>query len=453
MIAYCGKNQIEAAIVWKFDRFARNSSDHAIFETILARAGTSLFSATEKVDNSPQGRLTRTILSGIAQFDNEVRAERCRLGMERMSKSGGWTHEAPIGYRNVKINNIPALSEDPVSGSVIRQCFEQVANGFLKVKDAPQWLSSQLGRKVYLQNVHRILRNPVYIGVIQNRLTNHIAVKAVFDGLVSDAVWSKVQLVLQSGKHSCGEVLTDAFPMRGSLMCACGKRLTASNSRNKVGKIYAYYHCKCGVRIQEHVIMASFEKYLVSMSEASQPVLSLFRKIVADVWSQEADIAVFDRKRAEKRLQYLKGQQKRLLDFYLAGEITPEAYREKSADLNVQTGVAQSQISDADIDQKEAEATIGIAEAILRDLHTVFVRTPKEDRPRLIKGVFGGSLTVARDGTMSNTHKNGLINYLDKISHHNKRVVVHTGEDKNTILEVFQVIRDISDLVKYCPAA
>ena len=75
------KNEVNYFIVYKLDRFARNQTDHVSVQAILKKLGVSLRSATERIDETPMGRVTEGILSVFAEFDNNVRTERSKGGM------------------------------------------------------------------------------------------------------------------------------------------------------------------------------------------------------------------------------------------------------------------------------------------------------------------------------------------------------------------------------------
>lgn len=84
LIDFSKKNtgQIDVLIVHKLDRFARNQQDHQAIRALLAQYGVVLRSATEPIDDTPVGKLMENFLSSIAQFDNDVRAERVTLWYE-----------------------------------------------------------------------------------------------------------------------------------------------------------------------------------------------------------------------------------------------------------------------------------------------------------------------------------------------------------------------------------
>src|SRR3989344_1629074 len=62
---YCRKNKgtVEAFVVWKVDRFARNTEDHFGVRKILMGYGVMLQSFTEPLGNNPAEKLMEVILA------------------------------------------------------------------------------------------------------------------------------------------------------------------------------------------------------------------------------------------------------------------------------------------------------------------------------------------------------------------------------------------------------
>jgi DNA invertase Pin-like site-specific DNA recombinase len=91
-LAYvAAKGDIDVFLVHKLDRAARQSLDYHMIVATLMAAGCKLVSATEQFDNeTPSGRFMGGILALQAQFDNEVRTERCKSGMIESVKRGCW---------------------------------------------------------------------------------------------------------------------------------------------------------------------------------------------------------------------------------------------------------------------------------------------------------------------------------------------------------------------------
>ena len=100
LLRYCREQRnIKVVVVHKIDRFARKVQDHQQISALLAGMGIRLRSVTEPIDNSSVGKLMEVMLSGFAQFDNDVRTERTVKGMQEQLQKGTWTFPPPLGYR------------------------------------------------------------------------------------------------------------------------------------------------------------------------------------------------------------------------------------------------------------------------------------------------------------------------------------------------------------------
>src|SRR3989338_3417827 len=98
---FCRKNKgtIEACVVWKVDRFARNAEDHFYVRKILMGYGVMLQSVTEPIGTNPTEKLMETMLAGFAEFDNAIRGIRCSNGMKARIAQGIWPFKPPTGYK------------------------------------------------------------------------------------------------------------------------------------------------------------------------------------------------------------------------------------------------------------------------------------------------------------------------------------------------------------------
>ena len=79
LLEYCrqNKNTVGHVVVYKLDRFARSVQDHMALQAVLKKMGIILWSATEPIGESTTGKLMEHVLASFAQFDNDVRSERC----------------------------------------------------------------------------------------------------------------------------------------------------------------------------------------------------------------------------------------------------------------------------------------------------------------------------------------------------------------------------------------
>lgn len=68
MIADSKQGLFDVAIVWKIDRFSRDKYDSVYYKNILKKNGVSVISATEPIDDSPEGQLMESIFEGFSVY-------------------------------------------------------------------------------------------------------------------------------------------------------------------------------------------------------------------------------------------------------------------------------------------------------------------------------------------------------------------------------------------------
>jgi DNA invertase Pin-like site-specific DNA recombinase len=184
MLAFCEQNyhSTAAVVVWKFDRWARNSADHHALKALLRKRGIALKSVCEAVDEGPSGTFMEAVFAAAAQYDNDVRAQRTTLGMQASLAKGRWTFKLPVGY--VKQGGLVRI--DPTYGPLVREAFERMATGS-HPKDrvlaalTRKGLRSSRGRVISPRDFTRMLRNPLYAGIID---AMEVAAAASFEEIV-----------------------------------------------------------------------------------------------------------------------------------------------------------------------------------------------------------------------------------------------------------------------------
>ena len=96
------EKDVSAIIVHKIDRLARNMEDHVAIKAILKRANVQLVSVVENIEDSASGRFVEGIHALMAEFYSANLATEIKKGMEQKVKQGGWPHQAPVGYKNIR---------------------------------------------------------------------------------------------------------------------------------------------------------------------------------------------------------------------------------------------------------------------------------------------------------------------------------------------------------------
>ena len=95
------KDHPDALVVLKLDRASRSTRDVLDLVDRSAREGWRLVSVSESLDTgTPGGRMVVTVLASMAQMERELGAERTRIALDRLRKSGKkFSGVAPYGIR------------------------------------------------------------------------------------------------------------------------------------------------------------------------------------------------------------------------------------------------------------------------------------------------------------------------------------------------------------------
>ena len=79
LLEYCRthKGRVDAVLIYKIDRIARNMADHVAIRSLLSQYGVRIYSVTEPIggDNSTS-KLLENVMASFAQFDNDAKSGR-----------------------------------------------------------------------------------------------------------------------------------------------------------------------------------------------------------------------------------------------------------------------------------------------------------------------------------------------------------------------------------------
>lgn len=336
MLNYCTdrKNKIEAVLAYKLDRIARQSDDYSYIRILLKRYGVEIRSITEYFENTPAGRFMENVIVSVSQFDNDVRAERTKSGMEEAVKEGRFVFLAPYGYDNVRIAGKSNIAPNHFS-RVIRKTFEEVAmyTGSLediRAKMTREGLVTKSGRPIAKSLFYRMLRSEIYAGWIVKYGTRY---RGTFDSIVSQETFDRVQQIL-SGKTRRTFVYQKEnpdFPLRRFLISQNGQKITGCWSRGRTRR-YAYYRFKgeSGMHKKEYV-EALFREELdrLAFTEIQQQRLHTFIK---ENFIEKTAQRRKDRETLQKQIKELQRRQRGLIEKNHTG-IIPDRILKQELDL------------------------------------------------------------------------------------------------------------------------
>ena len=424
MIRFCMQkgNRVDHVVVHKADRFARSAEDYYYHSRTLRERGVTLLSATEEVDGGDYvQKLLRGILAHIAEFDNDVRADRSRQGMRSAAERGGWCFRAPLGYQRARSPaGLPILEPDPETGPLVQKLFEAMAGGrcsTISVCDhaASLGLRTRYGKPLHVQAVAKLLRNPIYAGRIEGKLTGGRPVKAAFPPLIPEELFDRVQVALARRSHAPSPHVRNNpdFPLRRLVLCsACGNAVTGSHATGRAGRKYAQYRCAqedCrAVNVRADALHRAFLQLLLEIKIETTPLLQKFREYVLDEWQQRHAEVIAAQGQLKAQAEALVKKQATLLDRMLEGTVDQATYRKKNEELTQQLALARGQYQEAAGKEWDIETAINLAVHLVQNAGRLWVKMESLDRRQRLQGaLFPDGLVYHPDegfGTAANTY-------------------------------------------------
>lgn len=444
LVAHCQKYKPAVVVVWKFDRWARNSQDHAIYSAAISKAGTRLLSATEPVEDNPSGRLMETILSAFAQFDNEVRADRSRRAMREVVKRGGWITHAPFGFQcHRTAEDFPILIPHPVKSAVAIEMFNGIATGR---RNTIQTILFAREYGLSANSVREILRKPVYAGFMRGVATDNREIETAFPGLIPRDTWQTVQDILDGKSRNMGRTLTEReeFPLRSLMVCAdCGKPITASWSNGR-SKRYAYYHCQDNhLRVPAETVHQSWLNLLVSEAEELIPILTQLRTDVKEVVLERVRIANQVNRVALDNQKRIANQREKLLDLHLTGGISAETFRTKDAELSARYASISANTERVIDWVALVDDTVSKAVQLFEDPVALWARYPLKDRQRFCSALYSGKLVLTQSGKIEPPFGVGMTGLIRELTGPKIELVRLTGLISN-LKNALELVKDLA---------
>lgn len=419
LLKYCTENrkQINALIVWKFDRLSRNVEDHYSLMAIFNKFSIEILSATENNDNTATGKLTRNMLQAFSQFENDQKSERVIAGMKQALSEGKWLWKAPYGYKYINGTLVP----DENTAPVVKRIYTLFASGLYTQTQIIKLLEKE---NIFIKTgmMFKIIRNPVYCGNIYCKSLSENVVKGAFEPIISEELFNKVQMLLNGGEKIVTSYIKNnpEYPLKQFILCpCCGSPLTASKSTGRKNKKYAYYHCynpecKTQVRIPKDKLENMFIEFLDDI-KPKYDNLSNFKSIVKKTYNESVKDTKNILIKLNKDLAELQKKKDKLFDFYINDKINQDDYNEQSCKLNEKIQKIKENILSNTLPNDDFEQCFEFVCDALENIQKIWLASDIDTKQRLQQLIFPDGLIYDENGfrTASNgifcTKKGGLL--------------------------------------------
>lgn len=418
-IEFCRKNKgmVDAFIVWKVDRFARNREDHVLIRKTLSEYGTLLRSVTEPIGDSPTEKLMETMLAGFAEFDNDIRAQRCAGGMQARLLQGIWPWKPPVGYacaQHKKHGEKKTKQDEPNREvfPIIQGVLKGIARGVYTQSDAVRELQKTrfkklTGQKPTPQLVDRLLTKHLryYAGWLPNPWhegEHDRYIKGKHAPMIDDDEMYAIQYI-KSGKkmRTVRERDNPDYPMRRTVRCSlCNEYVTGSASRGN-GGTYPKYHCYTkGCPMYGRTLRkADVESAFMQLLERVTPTpafLDYFNHVVLTHWHAKLDVLKKEAHDRGQTLSVLETRRKNIFEMRESGAYTQEMFEERMAEVVNGINVAKISLSEVKIDEYDIEADIAYFKQAVQDVAKQWLDLKPQFRARFQKLIFPEGIAYDR---------------------------------------------------------
>ena len=375
-----------ALIVYKFDRLSRNLGDGYDLRDILIAKGCRIISASEgEASATPVSKAMYAMMMAFAELDNDMRTERCHAGMVARAMAGAWVSNAPIGFRAVRdAAGAPVLVPDGDKSEILRAAFLDFVAGSIDKAG----LTARLKRQGWPDStVSRIIRSPVYGGIVRNNLTGGEDVPAAFPGLVTADQWYILEARMRHGKRV---TLKDnpAFPYTSTIFCSlCGLPVRSGFAKSR-GNAFGYYFCgKAGhpkaKRENVHTQVAWMLAQIGTMTE----YLELLKRSVAAVEVDDPERKERDRHR--RAVSRIEPQLAKLRGALLDGTFSREEYDAENVRLRAALAESKAWLAEHDAAADLRSKAMDVLIRVFTDPEAAIAKLQVPQIKDLIRIMFG----------------------------------------------------------------
>lgn len=263
----------DVLLVFMFDRLGRRDDETPFVVEWFVKNGIEVWSAMEGQQrfDTHVDKLLNYIRYWQASGESIKTSMRVKTRMEQLTQEGHYTGGiVPYGYRlekkgrlNKKNQAVGDLAVEPDEAEVVRLIFEKyVTEGYGAQRICKflteQGIKNKKGRNIPTTSINRIIKNPLYTGVIHNGDCTSELIPEL--QIIDEATFQRAQELMSDRlKHHSNVPLNTSGRslLVGNVYCGhCGGRLTLTTSGRKYVRkdgtirreIRARYQCHYNVR-------------------------------------------------------------------------------------------------------------------------------------------------------------------------------------------------------------
>ncbi len=420
-----GDKRFHEVIVWKFNRMARKNVDLLNIVEQLETYNITFRSFSENFDTSTSmGKFALQMMGAVGELERNTIVDNVKMGMKQRAKKGEHNGKLPLGYRvvpdpdNLTKKRSKAVAVVPEEALLVRKIFELYATG-RGLKNIANELNhssykTQTGNTFSTTAIKEILHNPFYNGKVRyNRYENWsnkrrrgksnepIVADGKHEAIIHDALWEKVQFLLQKKSFTPSRIFDGEFLLSGLIRCPkCGAAMVASRTRSKskTGEIVNRLYYSCGAFRSKGSSVCSANS--IRKQEAEEEVMNRLARVLSKDRILKAIVDKMNHRLATRtlplqaqlglirsKLEQAESSKRKYLDLFEHGNVDKSFFTGRMQEI--QTEISELQVRKSRLELELAEdntspVSFELVHGLIHGFHQVLTAAPFEQRKTLL---------------------------------------------------------------------
>ncbi|MFQ7292694.1 MAG: recombinase family protein [Monoglobales bacterium] len=260
-------NEVDAIIVHKLDRFARNRYDSAIYRNIMKKNNVVLLSVIENLNDSPEAIILESVIEGFNEYYSKNLAREVEKGKkENALKCKHVGGIPPLGYDVDPVTK--KLVINPTEAEAVKTIYTMYLDGcgYSEIirRLNQQGFKTKRGNKFRKNSIYEILKNEKYTGVYiynksaarnpygaynRHKYKSDDEIIRVPEGtpqIISEKDFEKVQIKIKQRKYKTATYKAKhEYLLTGKIQCGVCGSIYVGNARkaNSTHPEYVSYRC------------------------------------------------------------------------------------------------------------------------------------------------------------------------------------------------------------------
>lgn len=410
MIQDAKAGKFGAVVVHKLDRFSRDRFDHAIYRQELRKAGVSLISVLENLDDSPESVVLESVLEGFSEYYSRNLARETRKGLKEIALQAKYTGGTILYGYDVDSGGKYIINE--TEAAVVRRiydaCYNRSGYDKLLAELRREGVRTKRGNIITKNTLYYILKNRRYCGdyiyspegELKYKKCQPIVIENGMPAIIERDRWNAVQKIMKRRSATGKQNARETYLLSGILYCGrCGKPMYGHRQKRRADYIYYSYECstkhrtrecsqRCIERDRIETAVCNYVRQLISPASVSQIKEYMLQHMDMINAASLSDIA-----RLEKQVCKIKKKIDKAVDILLEGDIPAESIKKKLAEMEDQKAILESKIS-------QLRSSLLSPETLEKGIITCkdFDALNKEEKQRFIQKLIKKVTIAANDG-------------------------------------------------------